>query len=115
MNAQPSLWDTPRARVTDPASSESAARAVRPANRELIEAIHAAIRAHGPMTQEQIGVCVGGSRWLVSTVVTACARADLVTVAYEHNSRGRMVGVYDLALAYCPRSTETVRVQGGRL
>lgn len=93
----PTLFD-PVARMTDPDTSHAAAKSVRPANRELIDKIETFVREHGPVSQETIGLALGGARWTVGTVVTACARADLVPAGKARNGRGREVTLWQIAL-----------------
>jgi hypothetical protein len=84
----------PSARVTDPDPSRAAALSVRPANGELVDCIHRAVQRYGPLSHEQIADAVCKSqpgRWLAATVVTACARAELVAWGTDVNGRGRTV------------------------
>src|SRR6185369_15114118 len=95
-----SLFDEPRARSTDPATSHRAAELVRPVNSELIEYSHAALARGGLLTHEEIADAVDGAqpdRWTRGTIVSACARAGLFewdeTVT---NKRGHTVRLWSL-------------------
>lgn len=104
--------DPPRARGTDPETSHRAARKVRPANQDLVNAIRATLKDFGPLTAFEIAshvLAAHGNRWSEATVRTACARAGLEKYEYEATSpRGLPCAVYCLTV-------EDVTVQGGRL
>ena len=81
---QSSLFDIAPARVTDPDTSVQAAVQTRLYNGTLVQAIRAACEnARRPLTQSQIAEHVEhvhGNRWKTSTIITACARANLQRV-----------------------------------
>lgn len=78
MNA-PTLFDAPPlARASDPPTAHIAAAKVKPASKELIEAIHWYMdRQSTPKTAFQIADALCGRRWAHQTVVTCVSRAAL--------------------------------------
>lgn len=96
MNVQ-LYFQNPSARTDDPDTSRAASLSVTPANGEIIDCIHRAIDRFGPLSHEQIADAVCASqpgRWLAATVVTACARAELVAWGTDTNARGRTVATW---------------------
>lgn len=100
MNVQ-LYFQHPSARTDDPDASRAAARSVHPANRELIERIRAVVaNASYALSHEQIAhdvLMIHPGRWTAGTVVSACARADLVAVGTTTNERGRTVTTWATA------------------
>lgn len=105
------LFDQPRARISDPQTSLFAAESVKPANSELVRFIRQALERNGPMTHEGIVtevMWVQPDRWTEGTIVTACARAGLHIWDHDYNARGNKVFVWSLE----PNDTETVELTG---
>jgi len=103
MNAQAiSLFDEPRARATDPITSDLAALSIVPrAQDDLQLYIRRALERCGPLTQEQIAIEVGNAqpgRWKHGTIVSARAprRSGLQVWDYEKNADGHTVAVWSL-------------------
>lgn len=90
-----SLFDNPpAARRTDPSTSHLAGLSTKASRKELVAEIHNAVWARGPMTQEQIARAVSDvrpGRWMLPTIVSACASADLYEWDRTTNDRGRTV------------------------
>lgn len=111
MNAEPmSLFDEPRARVTDPVTSHLAAVSVRPGAREHEQAIVKVLERYGPLTHEDIVRYVEAAfprRWKWTTTVSACARVPLFEYGTETNERGHPVKVWSLT-----DEAETVQTSG---
>lgn len=116
MHAQ-SLFDEPRARATDPVTSDLAALSIVPeAQDDLRMYIHRAIERCGPLTQEQIATEVSRAqpgRWKHGTIVSACSpkRARLHKWDYERNADGHTVIVWSLT----PPPVLKIEVTGGVL
>lgn len=85
----------PRARRTDPSTSQRAAQIVTPGNAELIKAIRAYLWAWGPSTAFEIADALEG-RWAHDTIRTACARAGLMKVTGGTTPRGNPCCIYGL-------------------
>ena len=101
MIAQSSLFDAPQVRRTDPPTAHLAAASVKPASRELCEAIRWFVaRRTEPVTAFQIADAIYGQRWSHATVRTAVARAALTVADEEGRSpRGQRARRYVIGSA----------------
>lgn len=91
-----SLFDTPRARTSDPHTAHEAAARIAPGTSLLVQTIRQVVYLAGtPMSQFDIAHAVGRAqpgRWSDATIRTACARAALHAVDSEGRSpRGMRV------------------------
>ncbi len=95
----PSLFDTPRARATDPTTAHEAAKITRPGNAELINAIRWYVqRRPAPVSAYEIADAIAGYRWQHDTVRTAVSRAGLHCVDTDGlTPRGRRCTRYVLS------------------
>lgn len=76
-----SLFEQPKARASDPMTAHEAAASVRPASRELIDAIVWWVgKQPQPVSAFQIADAIAGARWSHATVRTAVSRAGLWAV-----------------------------------
>lgn len=97
--AQPSLFDEPAARWTDPTPSHEAAWSLVPGNAELIARIRECVRVYGPMTafdiEDHIEAHMPG-RWQGDTIRSAVSRAKLGTAEMKGIRHGRRITLYVL-------------------
>lgn len=83
------LFDQPRARVSDPLPSHTAADCVKPGSKELVEAIRWWVsKQPEPKSAFEIAAAIAGQRWQGDTVRTAVSRAGLHAVDVNGRTPG---------------------------
>ncbi len=98
--SQPTLFDEPLARLSDPETAHEAARALLPGNDELIRKIRLCVSRYGPMSAFDVARHIDASdkdRWASSSIISACSRAGLEVAKISGVSpRGRRCQLFIL-------------------
>jgi hypothetical protein len=98
MTAQLALFAGPRARVTDPATSQAAADTVARYDAARLDAVVAAVQASRTATADDVHAKLGGLRSTIHRAVSRAARRGLIVPCGVRASiTGRSMTVYRVA------------------